>query len=67
MEMLPNKAKDKKKTYTGRHSKGLTNQNGGHLVNLCESNILKAQVNLLPDKVQKTKIRANSSPQSCGR
>ena len=55
MEMLPNKAKDKKKTYTGRHSKGLTNQNGGHLVNLCESNILKAQVNLLPVKSAKNK------------
>ena len=58
MEMLPNKAKDKK-TYAGRHSKGLTNQNGGHLVNLCKSNILKAQVNLFPVKKQKLELIAH--------
>ena len=32
---------------TGRYSRGLMIQNGEHLVNLCESNILKAQVTFL--------------------
>ena len=32
-------------TYTGKYSGGLMNPNGGHLVNLCESFILKTQVN----------------------
>ena len=32
---------------TGRYLRGLMIQNGEHLVNLCESNILKAQVTFL--------------------
>ena len=43
MKILPAKAKDEK-TFTGRYSRGLWNQNGEHLVNLCESNILETQV-----------------------
>ena len=42
---MPAKAKDRKKNSTSRYSRGLRNQNGEHLVNLCESNILKTQVN----------------------
>ena len=43
MQVLPAKAKDKEK-YVVRYSRGLRNQNGQQLVNLCESNILETQV-----------------------
>ena len=32
---------------TGRYSRGLVNQNGEHLVNICESNVPEAQVTFL--------------------
>ena len=34
-----------KENITGRYSRGLRNQNGEHLVNIYESNILETQVN----------------------
>ena len=42
MQVLP--AKRREETCAKRHLKGLKNQNGEHLVNLCESNILKTKV-----------------------
>ena len=44
MQVLPSKAKEEKKYSTGSYSRGLRNQNGEHLVNLCKSNILEIQV-----------------------
>ena len=41
MELLP--AKIQEGSCTGRYSKGLRNQNGQHLVNLCKSNKLETQ------------------------
>ena len=38
------KKKTKKKNSTGRYLRGLRNQNGEHLLNLCKSNILETQV-----------------------
>ena len=35
----------REETYKGRYLRGLKNQNGEHLVNLCESKIIKTQVN----------------------
>ena len=40
MKMFPTKAKWQEETYAGRYLKGLSNQNGEHLENLRESNIL---------------------------
>ena len=36
--------KRQEENYTGRCLKGFSNQNRGHLVNLCESNNFKTQV-----------------------
>ena len=42
MQLFPAKIKEEK--CTGRYPKGLQNQNGEHLVNLCESNNFETQV-----------------------
>ena len=42
MQVLP--AKRQEENCTGRYSKGLKKQNGGHFVNLFESNNLETQV-----------------------
>ena len=52
----------REETYKGRYLRGLKNQNGEHLVNLCKSKIIKTQVNqaelyfLLKAQIAKTKI-----------
>ena len=59
--MLSGKAKDEEKRITkdtGTYSRELRNQNVGHLVNLCESNILKKQLILLP--VERTNNKSYS-------
>ena len=37
--------KRQEESCTGKYSRGLRNQNGGHLVDLCESYVLKTQAN----------------------
>ena len=39
------KTKGREEDITGRCSRGLRNQNGKRIVNICELNILKTQVN----------------------
>ena len=41
---VTNQSQRREENCTGRYSSGLRNQNREHLINLCESNILKAQV-----------------------
>ena len=43
--MLP--AKRREENCTGKGSRGLRNQDGEHLVNLCQSNILETTYNQL--------------------
>ena len=42
---VASQCKRRKENYTERYSRGLMNQNGEHLMNLCELNILEINTN----------------------
>ena len=44
-ELKANQTKRREENCTERYSRGLKDQNGEHLVSICESNILETQVN----------------------
>ena len=44
-ESVASPSKRREENYSGKYSRELSNQNGEHLLNLCESNILETQVN----------------------
>ena len=45
--VIARQIKRREEHCTGRYSRGLMIQNGEHLLNLCESNILEAQTTFL--------------------